>query len=82
MRDTSNLTVADRSLEDRNSMNLVRGGTEIMCVETFYGVFIRTEKLALNCLDLLHEAGGLISTKGAVVHHPNSPSGLTMLFPH
>ena len=53
-----------------------------MCVETFYGIFIRTEKLALNCLDLLYEAGGLISTKGAVVHHPNSPSGLTRLFPH
>lgn len=70
------LPVADRSLGDRNSMNLFRGGTEIMCVETwFYGIFIRTERLALNCLDLLHEANELNSTKGAV-HHPNSPLDL------
>ena len=37
---------------------------------------MRTEKLALNCLDLLHKADELNSTKGAVVHHPNSPLDL------
>lgn len=37
---------------------------------------MRTEKLALNCLDLLHKADELNSTKGAVVHHPNPPLDL------
>lgn len=57
------------------------GGTEMMYVETwFYGIFMRTEKLALNCLDLLHKADELNSTR-VLWYITQIPSGLIRHLP-